>query len=315
MMATIVQTLLPVFGLILFGGGLRHIGFLDGAMEAALNKFCYWIALPVFIVTKMARAPGIDSGALRGIGVLLAVTLLLMAAGILLARLLRLRPRSRGTFVQAGFRGNLAYVGIPVIAYALSDRAASVQEAGISLAVLIMTPIVLLYNLLAVTALEWDRRHQQSSHPFATTLRSTVRNPLILACIAGLIWNALSAPVPPLLRKMTDPLGATAFPLALTAIGARVRSLPWKQVGRGLLGACLVKNALGLGFAWSICRVFPVDDLTRLVVYILSATPSAVAAYVLVDQLDGDRDLAASAIAGTTAAAVPGLAAALALAL
>jgi hypothetical protein len=36
---------------------------------------------------------------------------------------------------------------------------------------------------------------------------------------------------------------------------------------------------------------------------------------VLVDQLDGDRDLAASAIAGTTVAAIPGLAAALWLAL
>jgi len=53
----------------------------------------------------------------------------------------------------------------------------------------------------------------------------------------------------------------------------------------------------------------------RLVVFILCSTPSAVAGYVLVDQLDGDRDLAASAIAGTTIAAIPGLAAALWLAL
>jgi predicted permease len=315
MTATIVQTLLPVFGLILLGVVLRHVGFLDQAMEQSLNKFCYWIALPVFIVTKMAQAPGIDPGAARTIAALIAVTLLLAGAGVGVARLLRLPPRSRGTFVQAGFRGNLAYVGIPVIAYALSGRSESAVEAGVSLAVLTMTPAVLLYNLLAVAALEWDRRHDHASHPFATTLRSTLHNPLVLACLAGLVWNAASLPVPPLLRKMTDPLGATAFPLALAAIGARLRGLPWKQAGRGLLGACLVKNALGLAFAWAICRVFPMDDTARLVVYVLSATPSAVAAYVLVDQLDGDRDLAASAIAGTTVAAIPGLAAALALAL
>ena len=315
MTATIVQTLLPVFGLIFLGAALRHIGFLDVAMERVLNRFCYWIALPVFIATRMAGAPGIDPGAWRGIGVFLGVTLLLLAAGVALARALRLPVRSRGTFVQAGFRGNLAYVGIPVISYALAGRPDAVQEQGVALAVLIMTPAVLIYNMLAVAVLEWDRRHDHASHPLASTLRSTLRNPLILACLVGILWNRVALPVPETLQKMTDPLGATAFPLALAAIGARLRSLPWKRVGRGLFGACLVKNVLGTLFAWAILRVFPVDELVALVLYVLSATPSAVAAYVLVDQLDGDRDLAASAIAGTTVAAIPGLAFALILAL
>jgi predicted permease len=313
-MNVILQTLFPVFGLILSGIGLRQIGFLDPPMEAAINKFCYWIALPVFIVTKVAQAPGIDPEAIQSILALLGITLGLILSGAILARVLKLPQRSRGTFIQSGFRGNLAYVGIPVITYALSNQP-ELLEQGISLAVLTMTPSVLFYNLLAVMVLEWDRRHEHESHPVHTWLRSTVRNPLIIACILGLLWNISSLPVPKVVNNMTDPVGATAFPLALIAIGARIRSLSFKKTGPGLVGACLVKNGLGLLFAWTFCMLFDVAALPRLIIFVLSSTPSAIASYVLVDQLDGDRDLSASTIAGTTLVAIPGLTLALWLAL
>lgn len=313
MTTVILQTLVPVFGLILAGGLLRHAGFLDAAMEQAFNKFCYWIALPVFIVTKVAEAPGIESSAFRGIAAMLLVTAGLFLGGNLLARLMRLPKRSTGTFTQAGFRGNLAYVGIPVIGFALSGQSPEVRMQGEFLAVLIMTPVVLVYNLLAVMVLEWDRRHEQSTHPLGTWVRSTLRNPLILACVAGLIWNAGGLPVPGELRNVTDPVGSTAFPLALMAIGARIRSLNAGHAGRGLAGACLVKNALGLGLAFVACRILDLEGVPALVVMVLASTPTAVATFVLVDQLDGDRDLAAASIAGTTLCSILSLSGALAL--
>ncbi len=314
MIESIFSTLFPVFGLMLLGGLLRHIGFLDRAMEDAMNRYTYWIALPIFIALGMARAPAMAPPALRGTLALCLCTLALVVAGYLLAALLRLPKRSRGTFVQAGFRGNLAYIGLPVIAFALRDDSEATQKLGNSLAILTMTPTVLLYNLLGVMVLEWDRRHLQASHPLLTWFRSTARNPLIIACLLGGLWNLLKLPVPDLALRSLSPLAATAFPLALLAIGARIRSLPWHQTGRGLFGACLVKNLLGLLFAHLLCRALGVDELTRLIVLVLASTPTAVASFVLVDQLDGDRDLGASTIAGTTLASLLGLATALWLA-
>lgn len=310
-MTHIAFTIFPVFGIIFLGFGLRKIGFLDTAMESALNKLAYWVCLPLFITWRMAKAPAVDARALQTTLGLLTVTVAMVALGLLTAPLLRLPKRSRGTYLQAIFRGNLAYVGIPVITFALAADGPAAQHAGESLAVLTMTPTVLLYNLMGVMALEWDRRHGTDHHPVRVWMRSTLRNPLILACVAGLVWNFSRLPTPELLERMIDPVASAAFPIALLAIGARIAALSWRHAGRGVLGVCLIKNALAIPLALGVCALLGLDELSSLVVLVLSAVPTAVASYVLVDQLDGDRDLGAATIAATTAASILSLAAAL----
>lgn len=310
-MTYIAFTIFPVFGIILLGFGLRKIGFLDPGMETALNKLSYWVCLPLFITWRMAKAPAVNAQALHTTLGLLLVTVAMVLLGLLTGALLRLPHRSRGTFLQAIFRGNLAYVGIPVITFAIAAQGPEAQRAAESLTVLTMTPIVLLYNLMGVMALEWDRRHESTHHPLRVWLRATVRNPLIIACIAGLIWNFARIPTPDLLERMINPLAAAAFPLALLAIGARIASLSWQHAGRGVLGVCLIKNVIALPLALGVCALLGLDGLPRLIVLVLSAVPTAVASYVLVDQLDGDRDLGAATIAATTAMSVLSLSAAL----
>lgn len=314
-MATLALILFPVFGLMLLGSLLRHIAFLDAGMEVAFNRFCYFVALPVFLVLKVAQSPGIDPQALTSAAALLLVTITLLLSGYLFCAIFRIHKRSRGTFVQTGFRGNLAYIGIPVIAYALSDQSPELRLQAETLAILTMAPTVLVYNLLGVMVLEWDRRHESTAHPIRAWLSSTLRNPLIIACVVGLIWNLTSLPVPKVLLQIGAPLGSTAFPLALLAIGARIYSLPWKHIGPAALGVCLTKNGLGLLLGWLVTLLFQLEGINQLVILILSSCPTAVATYVLVDQLDGDRDLAASAIAATTIASLFGLAGALAIGL
>jgi predicted permease len=314
-MSTLALILFPVFGLMVLGSLLRHLCFLDTNMEAAFNKFCYFVALPTFIVIKVAQSPGIDPRAMNSAAALLVVTIGLLLSGYALCALFHLPKRSRGTFVQTGFRGNLAYVGLPVIAYALDSQSPELRQQAETLAILTMAPVVLVYNLLGVMVLEWDRRHEKIGHPVAAWLRSTLRNPLIIACALGLIWNFTSLPVPEALTQIGTPLGATAFPLALLAIGARIYSLPWKHIGLAAFGVCLTKNGLGLLLAWLVTQWFQLEGIGQLVILILGACPTAVATYVLVDQLDGDRDLAASAIAATTVTSLFALAGALAIGL
>lgn len=310
-MLTILLTILPVFALIFLGVLLRKTGFLDAAMESAANKLAYWVCLPAFIVMRMGLAPRIDLEALRSGAALILVTFAMMVLGIILLLVLRLPRRSRGTFLHAGFRGNLAYIGIPVIIFALGEAPEAEILRAESLAVVTMTPVVLLYNLMGVMVLEWDRRHAHETHPLRAFTRSTLRNPLVIACVVGLVWNLTELPFPGLFERVASPLAAAAFPLALLAIGARIASLPLGHQFRANLGVCLVKNFLPLPMAWFVCEWLGVDPTTRLVVMVLSVVPTAVASYVLVDQLDGDRDLGASAIAATTLASIASLSLAL----
>jgi len=299
-MYELFQILFPVFGLILLGGLLRHYGFMDEAMEKAFNRFCYFFALPTFIVLKAAQSPALTQDVLKTAGGFFLVTLGLMFIGWLTSKLIRLPQRSRGTFIHAAFRGNLAYIGLPVIAFSLADHPESIQAQATSIAILTLAPSVLIYNLLGVMVLEWDRRHERTQHPIKGWLRSIVRNPLILSCALGFTWNALNLPVPNTLIRFGSPIASTAFPLALLAIGARIAGLSWKK---GLLPACalaMVKNGFGLLIGLFVCRLLGFEGLNKLVILILSVCPTAVASYVLVDQLNGDRDLAASTIALST---------------
>lgn len=314
-MIQLVEILFPVFGLLLLGGGLRQIGFLDSTMESALNRFCYFVALPVFVVHRVATAPLLDAQTVQTSLGLQAVTVAIFVASILLAPLFRVSRRSLGTFTQSCFRGNLAYIGLPVLAYTLADRPEEARDAIAAEAVLAMGGVVLLYNLLGVISLEWDRRHEQDGNPWMRCVMSTAKNPLLLACFAGLLWNVSGIAVPDVASRMATPVGATAFPLALIAIGARIRGLTFRHFGLPVLGVILLKNAATLGLGILIANTLSMQADSRLILYILCVTPTAVASYVLVDQLDGDRDLSASAIGLTTVASLFGLSAALALAL
>jgi predicted permease len=310
-MWTIFETVLPVFALMALGIALQKKGFLDAPMEQALNTLCYWVLLPVFLIWNTAIAPPLDASALRGVAAMLSVVLLLLCLGLVLIPGLRVSRNSRGAFLQACFRSNNAYVGIPIITFALRDAGTEQLATGLGLAAVILTPSVLLYNLLGVLVLEWDRRHTSDTHPFRTWVKGTVRNPLVIGCLLGLLWNLLPIPAPDLFGRMASPLGAAAFPLALLAIGARIAALPWHHFGKNILAVILVKNVIAIPAAFWICRLFNVDGLSMLVVLVMSACPTAVASYVLVDQLDGDRDLGAAAIAATTALSVFSLVAAL----
>jgi len=307
--------LFPVFGLMFLGVILRRVGVLDQSMEVSFNRFAYMVALPTFIVFRVAESPGLDPRSMNTALGLLLVTLGLLILGYLLAPLFRVPKRSRGTFVHSVFRGNLAYVGIPIVAVAVADADASLRQQAETLTILTLAPTVLVYNLLGVMVLEWDRRHHQMNHPFKAWLRGMIRNPLVIACVMGLIWNISGAPVSPVLQRLADPLGSTAFPLALLAIGARLCTLSWKSSGWQVIGTILLKNGIGLALGWSFAMLLGLEGIQKLVLMVLSTCPTAVASYVLVDQLDGDRDLGASSIAATTLASMLSLIAALALAL
>ncbi len=308
---TLLQILLPVFGLIVLGVYLRKINFMDEAMEKAFNKYCYWIGLPVFIFVKAAKSAPLNNEVFRTASALLLVTIGLLICSLIAAKIIRLPKRSTGTFSQASFRGNLGYVGLPVIAFAFSDSSSDIQIQANTLAILSMAPAVFVYNLLGVTVLEWDRRHEREGHPIWACIKSTIRNPLIISCFLGLAWNILAVPVPLLLEKVATPISNTAFPLALMAIGARIAVLNWKKGLAPAIAVSLVKNGAGILLALGICRLLGLEGINLLVVLVLSSCPTAVASYVLVDQLDGDRDLAASAIAVTHVGAVISLATAL----
>ncbi len=295
---------------ITLGWGLARVGFLSTPALGELNRLTYWVGLPSLLVVRIGGAePAFD--AVGGmLAVLITTTVIILALGIVVGWVWRMPARSWVTFLHGSFRGNLTFVGLPVVIYAFagSPQASAVESA----ALIAFVPMVIVYNVIAVTLMQLPGQ----SRPLAALKRVLLglgTNPILLATLLGMAIALLELPLPVFLDRTLSAIGQMALPLALIGIGGglyatRVRGKRhWAaasaaiKTGFGPLVGLAVGSWLGLG-----------SEEMRLVLIFL-ACPSAAAAYVLVQQMDGDTALIASTIVLSHLFALPAMVVVLAL--
>ena len=134
----------------------------------------------------------------------------------------------------------------------------------------------------------------------STVSRLLAKNPLILACAAGIILNITGLRLPGPLEPTADILGKAALTIGLLAIGAGLRldhAVETKGIVLLTSGLKLLVMPLFM-VAW--CIVFEVEGMARLVVILCGSVPGATSSYILARQLGGDATLMASLITGST---------------
>ncbi len=295
-MIEVVQSLAPIVLLIALGAALLRFGFFDNSVRQGLDRFVYWVALPSLFIAELSRAQ-IDGGeAGRIAGILVAATLSALVVAYLVCAAMRLPRASTGAFVQAAFRGNLMFVGLPVVLFSMPGADAGHIR---SVAVLAAAPIMLLYNVLAVTVL-LVAQHAVGWRTLPRLVKPLVTNPLILACITGVILSYLPGILPRWLHRSLDLVGDTAPALALISMGAGLVVL---RIGGSIgpaVASALVKVAVAPAVAAVLVWWMGLTGAEAAVTLIFSATPTAVASYVLATQLGGDQKLAAAAVLAST---------------
>jgi len=87
--------------------------------------------------------------------------------------------------------------------------------------------------------------------------------------------------------------------MALLGIGSQIARTPFGGGSlRGALLSSLLKNAVAPLVGFVVARYgFGLDGTDLLAAVVLLATPTAVSSYVMTDQMDGDSELAATAVA------------------
>ncbi len=288
--------LLPVVLCVAAGAGLSRVGLLPADVRRGCEKLVYWALLPALLVDKLSRAPldGVGGDVARMLAALAAATLLAAVAAVLLARAARIPAATRGTFAQASVRGNLAFVGLPVVALAAGGDPGPPARAA-----LVLGPMVVLYNVLCVPLLIGFDRETGLVAGFRRLLRPLATNPILLACVVGLALATLP-PLPEPLARSVALLGQPAGPLALLCLGAAVVSFRVRdRLAHAALAVSIKNVALPLT-AVGLAVLFGVTGADLRSVAIFASAPTAVASYVLTTQLHGDGELAAAGIAATT---------------
>jgi malonate transporter len=263
--------LLPDFLLIALGAVLARSRAFAAPFWAGVERLVYFVLFPALLFRSLAASPlGLaDAGSLIAVGVAFTVAGMLLSA--LAAPLFHLPHATFAACFQCAFRFN-TYVALA----AASRVAGPAGVATISLLIGILVPMV---NVAAVAMLVrgGDTR----------IVPALARNPLVLACAAGIACNALHLELPALVARILELLAAAALPLGLLAVGAALRftrgTLPlpalawWNAIKLGVLPAV----------AYVLANALALNPVERQVAVIMAAVPTATSAYILAVQLRG----------------------------
>lgn len=207
----------------------------------------------------------------------IGVLIIVLGSGLLvwpLCRLLGVKPK---TFVPPMMFNNSGNLGIPLIVLAFGEHA-------LPAAVLLF----LVENLLHFTVgiLIMDHR----IHPLLL-----LRNPMVLATIAGLFWSLLELPLPDVIHTPIDMLGQIAIPLMLFALGVRMTSIDFSNWKSGLWGAFLAP-ASGLLIAVPLSYLLGLDAEQSAYLILFGALPPAVLNYMVSEKYNQEPHQVASIV-------------------
>ena len=303
-MHVIFNSLIPIFAVIGLGIVLRRREFLDEAATASFNRFAYYFGLPLFLFYELSNVDAAGGLANWYTVTLLLTTVIAMFFGWLVATVTGVKFASRGALVQASLRGNLAFMGLPLVAFLINDLEADQRDSIMAAVLISLAPVIIFFNVASVAVLAIYNEDTESNFSWARVLRNVVSNPILLGCVAGLIWQKFEWQVPLAVDGICQIVGASAFPMALIGIGSQLTRISITRQIRLPMISTLIKCILCPAVCWGIATLIGLEGAERQVLVILAAMPTAVSSYVLAEQMNSDADLAASSVVVSTAASM-----------
>lgn len=283
--------LLPDFSLILLGVLLRRWMITDNGFWTGVERLVYFVLFPAMLFRALASVSIDLDTTLPLVGSGLAVMFIGFVLGLAGRPLMGLSGMAFASRLQCAYRFN-TYIAIAVAGQLHG-------AAGVALMGTLCGMMVPFANIMAVGMLA---RHGQGG-----LVRELVRNPLVLATLAGLAFNLLGGELPQPANAFLARLGDAAVALGLLAVGAALR---WGSAGGKVLGSSwivVVKLALLPAIAWWLGRAVGLEGIAFDLLVLFAAMPSASSAYILAMRMGGDGAGVAWLISATTILAMPTL--------
>jgi malate permease and related proteins len=286
---TVIETIAPIFFIIIFGYLLQQRGLLKAQFIQEANRFVFLFSLPVLIFTGIMKSDIKDIGLVNILSVIIP-TLVILCLAFLMAIFMGLKKGTLGSFVQTTFHGNITYIGLAVLYYMLGDE-------GLKKGSILIGFLILVNNTLAIAIISWT---SQKHSNILRSLASIAKTPLIIATFLGMVLLYFGIPVPKLLIKSMGILGNIALPMALIIIGGSM-SLNTLRNSIKLSGIISLMKLMVLPFlSFLFCYFYAIPAHDALPGIILLATPTATTSFILANELGGDTELASGVITLST---------------
>lgn len=291
-MLNVVEIVIPIFFVMAVGFILFRKGMLDKSFVETSNKVVYNICLPALLFVKIAQSDFSKVFNLSIVLLMLSIVIIIFLLAYPISKVFHIPEKMKSTFIVGGFRGNYAYMGLPVCFYAYG-------QDGVVIASLLIAFVTPLVNVCSVAALVIFGGCEGRS--IKQVLVETFLNPLTLACLAGLIIALCRIPLPFFFTRSIEIVGDLALPLALFCIGTSIRLDSLKGAGVPVMVGVGIKLVLmPLLTFWGMKMLGMEIGVMGKVLILLMGSPTAAATYVLAATLGGDKETASAMIVATT---------------
>ncbi len=295
-MIAIFSALIPVFLMIALGYILKNRALISDSFWVPAEKITFYIFFPALLLINTAKA---DFGDIPVTPVILA-----SASGVLIISGLTLWMRPRlgvdGPAFTSIFQGTIR----PNVYLGIAAAVALYGSAGLTLISVCVAVMVPLVNVLSIIVLVRHASKSAKTPGWSQTLGPFARNPLILACGAGIILNVTGIGEPPLISPFLEILGCGALPIGLLAVGSGLDFTAMAQAGKTVALTTATKIIALPVVTFVTCHLFGVSDLSLTITVLYAALPISATSYVLARQMGGDTALLAGTITATTVAAM-----------
>ncbi len=297
-MESILNIVLPAFGLIGLGYVIARLNYLSESTGDALADFVFKVAVPVLLMKSIATAQFAEANPWVFVLVYFCAIAVVWAAAIVLIRWVFKRGSRAGVIagVAAGY-SNLVLFGIPLVERAYGQP---------GLQILLFLLAIHLPTMMAVStflmeyAVRSDGVETDKIQPLTIAKHlagNLVVNPIIIGILVGLLWRASGLGIGGAAGHVIDLLARTTGPLALLSLGM---GLIKYGVKGNLMAACSLA-AIGLlampAAVYIVAStIFPLPPLWFKVALLAASCPTGVNAYLFASYFKIAEGLASSTI-------------------
>lgn len=283
-MITTLNAIAPIFLIILIGYLLFRSSIIGESVWSAIEHICFYLLLPFLIIRTLSRA-NLGSVPVIDFTLVIVVAILGMSTSLILVySLLRKQYPTSGPSFTSVFQGATRFHGF----VALAIIGPLYGDEGVTLAAIALAIMVPLLNTTSVIVLS-VYGHGAKSFEIQKLLKQIARNPLIIACGVGILFNLTG--IPDIVFNSVEIIGNGGLGLALLAVGAGMRP---GQAARdklllfiGVFIRLIGMPVIVIIMAWLV----GLEGLPRTIAIIAGAVPTAASSYVMARKMGGNAEL------------------------
>lgn len=288
MLSVFVNVVLPVF--IVAGMGFAVQRRFHPSIPA-LNQTALYITLPSLLFTSLLKVDFRSEEPIR----ILAFTLLLTAAMLVLAvatgRVAKLDRVTTSAFMLTVAFPNLGNYGLPVVFLAYG-------ESGLAIALVLIALQSLYGTTLSIFIAS------SGSMSLVGALKEVLRQPTIYAVLAALVVNLAQIQVPNFLLAALAIPSQAAIPLMVIILGMQLAGTRGIEAPRLVGAAVFTRLVLGPIIGVALAMLLGLTGVTRDVMIVGAAMPSAVFTIVMATQFNARPRLVSDVVIASTLASI-----------